>query len=86
MHRRVEQRAIRLRTMIERLNVDALALIRCERGDVYAKARWICLSCHESDACQRWLDKGANGSPDFCPILEVLNTCRTIDSAERNVA
>jgi len=86
MHRRVERRAIRLQTMMGRLKIDPIALIRLGRGDVYVKARSICLSCQDSGDCLRWLDQGANGNPDFCPVLEVLNTCRTIGTTERNVA
>ena len=66
-HRTVERQAVRLQKMVARLNVDAIALIRLERGDVYAKARSVCLFCHKSDVCLRWLDQGTNGSPDFVP-------------------
>jgi len=44
-HRTVERQAVRLQKMVARLNVDAIALIRLERGDVYAKARSVCLFC-----------------------------------------
>ncbi len=83
MLRTVERQAFRLQTMMARLNVDAVALIRLERGDVYAKARSLCLVCHESDVCLRWVDQGANGSPDFCPVLEILSACRTTGALKR---
>ena len=86
MHGTVERQAVRLQTMMARLNVDAIALIRLERGEVYAKARSKCLFCHETDACLHWLDHGANGTPDFCPVLEILNACRTIGPSERDAA
>ena len=81
-----EQQATRLQRMLARTQIDPIALIRLGRGDVYVKARSLCLSCQDSGECQRWLDQDGNGSPGFCPVVEVLNTAGTINIAERNVA
>lgn len=86
MHRTVERQAIRMQKMMERLNVDAVEFIRLKHGDVYAKARSTCLFCQNSDLCLKWLDRGVDGSPDFCPILEILKTCSRVQVGERNVA
>jgi len=56
MHRRVERRAIRMHEMLDRLDVDPVALVRLRNGDAYAGARSLCLSCGTSDKCLRWLD------------------------------
>ncbi len=84
--RKVERQAIRMHRMMDRLNVNAVALVRLQHGDVYAKARSACLSCQNSDLCLKWLDRQADGTPDFCPILEVLESCRKIEPEERSVA
>ena len=87
MHRTIERQAIRMQKMMERLNVDAIALIRLKHGDAYTKARSACLFCQEGDLCLRWLDyQGMDGSPDFCPILEVLKACRKIQPGELDAA
>lgn len=87
MHRTVERQAVRMQKMMERLNVDAVQLVRLKHGDVYAKARSACLFCQEGDVCLKWLDlQEMDGSPDFCPILEVLKACRKIQRGERIVA
>jgi hypothetical protein len=77
MVRRVERQARRMHEMMDRLNVDALALVRLNKGDVYAKARSTCLFCGTSDMCLRWLDghSRSDGSPNFCPNLRVFQTC-----------
>ena len=88
MHRTVERQAVRMQKMMDRLNVDAVALVRMKHGDVYAKARSTCLFCHESDVCLRWLDQreSADESPDFCPVLAIFKACRRSEIVERNVA
>jgi hypothetical protein len=48
-HRTVERQAVRLQKMVARLNVDAIALIRLERGDVYAKARSVAGKAQEHE-------------------------------------
>ena len=87
MHRTVERQAIRMQKMMERLDVDAVQFVRLRHGDVYAKARSTCLFCQDGDRCLKWLDnQGMDGSPDFCPILELLKACRKIQPGKRNVA
>ncbi len=80
MQRTVERQAVRMHQMMNRLNVDAIALVRLNNGDVYAEARSRCLSCLDSDRCQRWLDGdgGLQRSPDFCPIVHLLSACRNV--------
>lgn len=46
-HRTIERQAIRMQKMMERLNVDAVALVRLKHGDVYAKSRSACLFCEK---------------------------------------
>lgn len=66
----VERRAIRMRQMMDRLQVDARALIRSSHGDAYAEARSKCFQCEDSSLCLLWLDKGGpDVLPDFCPNL-----------------
>ncbi len=87
MHRTVERQAVRLHKMMDRLNVDAVALVRLKQGDVYAKARFTCLFCQESDVCLRWLDRQeTDESPKFCPVLEIFTACKKLDNLERQVA
>lgn len=88
MHRTVERQAIRLQKMMDRLNVDAVALVRMKQGDVYAKARSTCLFCQESDVCLRWLDQPETDQclPVFCPLMDVFNACRKASHFERTVA
>jgi hypothetical protein len=78
MVRRVERQAMRMHEMMDRLDVDALALIRLSNGDVYAKARSTCLFCGTSDMCLRWLDGQirSDRSPDFCPNLRIFQACK----------
>ena len=87
MNRTVERQAVRLQKMMDRLNVDAVALVRLQQGEVYAKARFTCLFCHEGDVCLRWLDRvETDENPKFCPVLEIFNACKKLDSVERKVA
>ena len=76
--RTVERRAIRMRQMMNRLNVDAVALLRVRDGDACAEARSKCLLCNESDQCLRWLDRdhGGSNTPDFCPLFLLFSSCR----------
>jgi hypothetical protein len=78
MTRRVEHQAKRMREMMERLDVDAAALARAQRGDIYAQAQTRCLTCGTSDKCLRWLDSEATPRrpPDFCPNLRVFEPFR----------
>lgn len=80
MHRRVEGQAIRMREMMDRLNVDPAALVRLRSGDVYAEARARCLFCGTSDLCLRWLrgESRQDRSPDFCLNLSVFRSCARV--------
>ena len=76
--RSVERQAIRMHQMMERLNVDASAFIRIRGGETYVEARARCLLCSDICDCLHWLDGyyGEEGSPDFCPNLQVFAACR----------
>lgn len=78
LQRAVERQAIRMHQMMDRLEVDAVAFVRLRKGEVYAEARSRCLSCNQTDACLRWLDRryGSNTGPEFCPALELFAPCR----------
>ena len=78
MRRRVERQAIRMHEMLDRLDVDPVALVRLRNGDAYAGARSLCLSCGTSDKCLRWLDGCGRQDrrPDFCPNLRVFEACK----------
>ena len=79
MRKTEERRAIRMQQMMNRLNVDALVLIRLRNGDAYAEARSRCLGCEDSSLCLVWLDRGQPDSgPDFCPNLEFFKACKMI--------
>ncbi len=83
----VERQAIRLHKMINRLDVDAVALVRRQQGALYARARSTCLLCQESAFCLRWLDRAeASDKPDFCPVLAILNDCKKVYPVGRSVA
>lgn len=77
MHRRVERQAIRMHQMMQRLDVDAICLVRLRRGDAYAEARTRCLLCRTTEECLRWLDDSATAgtSPQFCPNLSLFRAC-----------
>ncbi len=79
-HCTVERRAIRMHKMMDRLSVDATALVLSRKGDTYAAARSRCLSCESGKQCLRWLDGGVFSprDPDFCPILDILDRFRAI--------
>jgi hypothetical protein len=81
LHRTVERQASRMHEMMNRLDVDALALVRQENGEIYTEARSQCLLCHESARCLRWLDGKSGGGPDFCPVLHFFDACRRVHSA-----
>ena len=74
MTRRVERQATRMHEIMERLDVDAAALARADKGDAYLQARTRCLTCGTSDQCLRWLDANPAPAraPDFCPNLRVF--------------
>lgn len=78
MFRRVERRAHRMHAMMERLDVDPVALARLRQGDAYAEARTCCLFCGTSDRCLRWLDDpvAPGERPEFCPNLPLFEACK----------
>jgi Family of unknown function (DUF6455) len=78
MTRRVERQATRMHEMMDRLNVDAAALVRARQGQDYAEARAHCITCGTSDKCLRWLDKhpASGGEPAFCPNLRLFERYR----------
>jgi hypothetical protein len=77
MFRRVERQARRMHTMMERLDVDPVALSRLRQGDAYCEARTRCLFCGTSERCLRWLDNPAAGMrPEFCPNLPLFESCK----------
>jgi hypothetical protein len=67
-----------MHAMMERLDVDPVALVRLRHGDAYAEARTRCLFCGTSDKCLRWLDapKTASKRPEFCPNLSMFEACK----------
>ena len=81
LHCTVERQASRMHEMMDRLDVDAAALVRQKNGEVYAEARSRCLLCQESVRCLRWLDGKSGGGPDFCPVLHFFDACRRAHSA-----
>jgi hypothetical protein len=78
MFHRVERRALRMRAMMQRLDVDPARLARLRGGDAYAEARATCLSCWASEGCLSWLDNPAQAGsrPAFCPNLALFEACR----------
>lgn len=78
MTRRVERQATRMHEMMDRLNVDAAALVRMRQGQDYAEARARCVTCGTSDKCLRWLDKQppSGDAPAFCPNLRLFEQYR----------
>lgn len=78
MFHRVERRAMRMREMMMRLDVDPAKLARLRRGDAYAEARTKCVTCRTSEQCLRWLDAPARGDrrPEFCPNLTLFEACK----------
>ncbi len=81
LHGTAERQASRMHEMMKRLDVDALALVRQNNGEVYAEARSRCLLCRESVRCLRWLDGKSGGGPDFCPVLHCFASCRRFHPA-----
>jgi Family of unknown function (DUF6455) len=64
--------------MMDRLNVDAAALVRARQGQDYAEARAHCIACGTSAKCLRWLDNrpASVGEPEFCPNLRLFERHR----------
>ncbi len=82
IYRSVERQAVRMRQMMDRLDVDTAAFARMRGGEAYAEARARCLKCLDIGDCLRWLDGyyGAESGPDFCPNLGVFHPCKKQES------
>ncbi len=76
--RSVERQAIRMRQMMDRLDVDPALLVRSRNGETYAEALSRCLKCVDSTECLRWLDGylALEDGPGFCPNLKIFHPCR----------
>ena len=77
MYRRVEQRAVRMHVMMNRLGIDARAFARLRQGEAYAEARSRCLFCHHGDTCLAWLasDAPRETAAGFCPNVPLFESC-----------
>lgn len=69
--RKVEQSSSLTECMIERLDVDKLALVRQDKGAVFAEIQRACFECPRGDQCWQWLtaDDPSQPEPEFCPNL-----------------
>jgi hypothetical protein len=78
MYRRAERRAVRMREMMQRLDVDPGKLARLRSGNAYLEGRARCLSCSANNRCLQWLDSPvqAEGRAEFCPNLALFEACR----------
>ncbi len=73
----LEQRAIRMTQLMERLNVDTLQFVRRDQGQACANARVTCLHCSCVQECLQWMrDDSAGAEPLFCPSLALFESCR----------
>ncbi len=65
----LETQAERMTEMMDRLEVDVVALAKAHRGSELSHARMTCLGCTRGEACQSWLDgQAAAPAPRaFCP-------------------
>lgn len=77
MSRQVERQATRMNEMMERLDVDVLALVRLRQGAAYAEARDKCLRCRNFTECLLWLDArpASLEPPLFCPNHALFEAC-----------
>jgi hypothetical protein len=78
MYRRVERQARRLQDVMERLDVDPVALARHDGGRSFMTARSLCLHCGTSNLCLRWLERPpvAGEAAEFCPNRRLFELCR----------
>ena len=77
MAKRVERQARLMGAMMERVGVDPGAAAREGRGVAFAAASRRCLTCQNSDACERWLGAGGEDLPPaFCPNATFLDRTR----------
>lgn len=75
--RQVAQRERRTEHMMERLGVDAGALVRMRQGETFADVRRKCFECSYSRECRIWLDNNgvSDGEPQFCPNFKTFLEC-----------
>jgi hypothetical protein len=66
---RMDRQAHLMGAMMERLEVDTVAMGTEAAGARFERAARSCLMCKDSDECERWLDQhaAAETGPDFCP-------------------
>lgn len=78
MYRRVERQARRLQDMMDRLDVDPVALARIDGGRAFMTARSLCLHCGTSDLCLRWLERARQPgeTAEFCPNRPLFDQCQ----------
>jgi hypothetical protein len=77
MTRRVERQARRVHQIMDRLDVDAAALVRARQGELYAQARARCLACAVSATCLDWRDGQAPQElPTFCANRQLFEQYR----------
>ena len=69
MFQQVARQAQHMSDMMDRLDVDAVAAARHQRGRTYAEARSNCLYCPFARECARWIHGAADArSPaEYCP-------------------
>jgi hypothetical protein len=78
MYRRVERQARQLQDVMDRLDVDPVALARLDGGRAFMTARSLCLHCGTSDICLRWLEHppSPGEKAEFCPNLRLFDLCK----------
>jgi hypothetical protein len=78
MYRRVERQARRLQDVMDRLDVDPVALARLDGGHAFMTARSLCLHCGTADLCLRWLEQAPvdGETADFCPNRRLFELCK----------
>ena len=74
---RFGDRARRMGQMMDRMRVDAVALIQGRHGGEFLKARARCAGCQNTEVCEHsyesWLAGRPNASPkEFCPNYELF--------------
>ena len=72
---RVERQQQLLATMLDRLAIEPIQLIRFNRGNGLRDAADQCMRCFESDRCERWLANVPIAAlpPDFCRNRETFH-------------
>jgi hypothetical protein len=74
MRLRVARQAGLMDAMMERSDVDQLALMRENRGKSFASARRTCLDCRRDRDCAHWLHSAppAEAAPGFCSNMALF--------------